>query len=415
MKVRIVVIGDEILLGRVTDTNSGMLARMIDPEGWSVDGVEVCGDSGESITAAVSRALAEADVVLTTGGLGPTRDDITKQVLISIFGGELRHSPEVMANVTRMMEARGLTVNELTATQALVPDSCEIIQNPAGTAPVMLFRKEGKTLVAMPGVPAETQAVFPSAVLPRLLELYPSAAGCRLHRTLIVEGIPESAVAMRLEEWENALPPQLHLAYLPNAGMVRLRIDAAGAAPETLTPLIDKAHAELCDIMADHLLCDRDATPAEYLLHLLTERGLSIATAESCTGGNIAHTLTLIPGSSAAMRGGVVAYSNEVKTSLLGVDPAVIADHGAVSIPVVEQMALGATRACGADIAIATSGIAGPGGATPGKPVGTVCIAVTGPGGTVSHTLRFPGNREQVIFRATQRALILAIRLILRN
>ncbi len=404
------MIGDEILIGRVTDTNSGMLARMLEPVGWTVAGVETCGDSAASISGAINQAMADADIVLTTGGLGPTRDDITKQVLMDIFGGELRLDPDVAANVERIMSRRGLKVNALTATQAMVPTSCEVLENRAGTAPGMLFSKDGKTLVAMPGVPAETRTMFPDVVLPRLLSLYGEECGSVQHRTLIVEGIPESEIAERLAAWEDALPASMHLAYLPNMSVVRLRIDGTGNDAAALAQKMDRAHAELCELMADHLLCDHDATPEEQLLKMLTDRGLTIATAESCTGGNIAHTLTLVPGSSAAVKGGVVAYSNEVKESLLGVSPLTLQANGAVSEPVVEEMALGALAACEADIAVATSGIAGPSGAVPGKPVGTVCIAVADSNGSDSMRFRFPGNRADVINRATQRALIMAIR-----
>ncbi|MBD5186169.1 MAG: CinA family nicotinamide mononucleotide deamidase-related protein [Bacteroidales bacterium] len=411
MRVRIVVIGDEILLGRVTDTNSGMLARMLDPLGWKVTGVTVVGDDADRMHTAISSALDDADIVLTTGGLGPTRDDITKQVLAGIFGGGMRHDTDVLANAERIMNARGLKINDLTRTQAIVPESATVIQNPCGTAPVMMFSRAEKTLVAMPGVPFETRAVFPASVLPALMERYPSAAGNIEHRTLMLTGITESGVAEILAPWEDAQPQEVHLAYLPSYGVIRLRVDTIGPRAAELA---DKAHAELAEILKQYVFATDDVTPAECLLRLLGERGLKVATAESCTGGNIAHTLTLIPGSSASVQGGVVSYANDVKTDVLGVSADTLAAHGAVSIPVAEQMARGAARVCHADVGIATTGIAGPGGATPGKPVGTVCIAVSACGEAVSHTYHFPGERSQVIDRATQSALLMAIRQITR-
>lgn len=411
MKVSIIVIGDEILLGRTTDTNSGFLARTVDPLGWQVTGIETVADNHNDIVNAINRAIDRADIVLTTGGLGPTRDDITKQALIDCFGGTLRNDSAVVDNARRIMESRGLTFNSLTATQGLVPDSCEVIINTAGTAPIMMFGRNGHTLVAMPGVPAETCAMFPAEVLPRLLKRHPGADGtCLAHRSILVTGIPESEIAERLAGWEDSLPSSLHLAYLPDSAVVRLRLDGIGTDPRRLDETIGKAHAELAGLMRPWLLDTTDRPLPEIVLDTLKEKNLTIATAESCTGGNIAHTLTLVPGSSAAVAGGIVAYSNTVKQHILGVAPDTLAQHGAVSIPVARQMAEGARQACHADIAVSTTGIAGPTGATPGKPVGTVCIAVATPQTTVSATHHFTGDRPRVIARATQAALISVLR-----
>lgn len=414
MKASIIIIGDELLIGQVTDTNSGFLARSMAPYGWEVSNVRTIADDPNAIREAVREALEESRVVLTTGGLGPTKDDITKTVLCEIFGGELREDPSVTENIKNVFRKRGIKLNELTGAQAWVPTSASVIQNPVGTAPVMWFETEGpreSVLVAMPGVPFETEHVFTNAVLPRLLSRFPSP-DVIVHRTIMVSDISESALAMRLSDWESALPSHLHLAYLPKPGLIRLRLDGHGRDEEQLKEEIDRETAKLIALLGDNFLYDGDATPAEILLRTLKAAGLTFATAESCTGGNIAHLITSVAGSSESMLGGVVSYSNDVKKKLLGVKAETLEALGAVSIPVVEQMAEGACRATGADVAVATSGIAGPGGGTEQKPVGTVCIAATFRGQTVSDTFHFPGNRARVIDRASTTALLLAIHLI---
>ncbi len=417
MKTSIIVIGDELLIGQVIDTNSGFLARTMAPHGWEVNDIRVVSDNADEIRLAVKDALAKSQVVLTTGGLGPTKDDITKAVLCDIFGGELREDPSVTENIKEVFRKRGIKLNELTAAQAYVPTSSSVIQNPVGTAPVMWFETENphRVLVAMPGVPFETEHVFTHSVLPRLLTTFPSPDAIE-HRTIMVSNISESALAMRLSDWEEALPDNLHLAYLPKPGLIRLRIDGHGYDREALRTEIGRYTDELIALCGENFLYDGDATPAEILLEKLKDAGMKFATAESCTGGNIAHLITSVPGSSEAMNGGVVAYSNEVKINILGVGRDTLNANGAVSIPVVEQMAAGACRVTGAHIAVATSGIAGPGGGTPEKPVGTVCIAAaTASGQIISDTFHFPGNRLRVIDRASTTALLMAINLIQRQ
>lgn len=407
MKIAIIAIGDELLIGQVVDTNSGSIARMIDPAGWSVEYVKVIHDDADAITAAVDEAFAVADVVLTTGGLGPTKDDITKLTLCKYFGGELRHDPTVLDNIKEVFAKRGIQLNPLTEAQAMVPTSCRVIQNRVGTAPIMWFeRSDGKVLVSMPGVPFETLQMFRAEVFPQLLDKFHSDEHIG-HRCVIVEGLTESKVAIQLDAWEDALPPFIHLAYLPKPGIIRLRIDGHHTDDDLLQSTLDQLHAQLCDIFADHLLADADLTPEESMLQRLRAKGYSVATAESCTGGNIAHRITAIAGCSDCYHGSVVAYENSVKINILGVDPAVIEAHGVVSEEVVAQMAQGIRKAIGSDCAIATSGIAGPGGATPGKPVGTVCIAIATPERTVAATYHFPGTRDRVIDRASTTALTL--------
>lgn len=411
MKVSIIVIGDELLIGQVTDTNSGWIARYITPWGWEVNDVQTIGDGAAEIRRAIDRAMELSDVVITTGGLGPTKDDITKQVMCEYFGGEMIHDPAVTENVNRIFARRGITMNPLTAAQAMVPSSCRVIQNRVGTAPIMWFEKDGKVLVAMPGVPFETETMMAEAVFPALLERFPSKVHIE-HRTLMVTDYTESALAMKIAAWEEALPEFLHLAYLPKPGLIRLRLDGHHEDAEMVKREMDSRIAELKKILGPAVLADSDMTPAEILLERARQASVTVATAESCTGGNIAHELTLIPGASDVVAGGVVSYSNGVKINVLGVDAADIDEHGAVSIPVVRQMAAGVARITGATLTMATSGIAGPGGGTQEKPVGTVCICARLGDKEIYETARFNGSRQRIISSATTRALILACKLL---
>ena len=409
MTSSIIVIGDEILIGQVIDTNSGDIARILNPYGWRVNDVQVVGDDASQILRAIERAFESSNVVLTTGGLGPTKDDITKSVLCQYFGGELYENAEVLENVKEVVTKRGLKLNTLTATQAVVPSSCEVIQNEVGTAPLMWFEKDGKVLVAMPGVPFETQHMFPKEVLPRLLNKFQSDIAIE-HHTILVTGWSESRLAMEISDWEDALPSYIHLAYLPKPGLIRLRLDGSHHDKDFINQELDRYKTELIERLGDDILHDDDLTPPEILLYHLNRLGLTVATAESCTGGNIAHQITSIAGSSSAFMGSVVAYSNDVKHRVLGVKSETLEVHGAVSIPTVEEMAQGACQVIDTDCSIVTSGIAGPSGGTPDKPVGTVCIAVKSPRGIVSATHHFPGNRSRVIDRATTTAIITLIK-----
>ena len=404
----IIAIGDELLIGQVIDTNSGDIARMITPAGWRVNDVQVVGDNADDITRAIDRAFESSDIVITTGGIGPTKDDITKTTLCQYFGGEMVKDLSVLQNVKKVVERRGIKLNELTANQAIVPSSCRVIQNRVGTAPIMWFERNGKILVSMPGVPFETKHMFREEVFPQLLDRYPSNTAIE-HRTMLVTGLTESALAMMLDNWENSLPEHLHLAYLPRPGIIRLRLDGMHHDKNFLTQDIDLHFAQLSQIIGENVLHMNDAEPQEILLEHLNRLSLTVATAESCTGGNIAHLITGIAGSSSAFMGSIVAYSNDVKHRQLGVSTKTLELYGAVSIPTVEEMAQGVCKAINTDCAIVTSGIAGPGGGTPDKPVGTVCIAVKSPLGIVSHTHHFPGDRSRVIERASTTAIIMLI------
>ena len=414
MIVSIIAIGDELLIGQVIDTNSGDIARYLNPFGWRVNDVQVVADDADQILRAIERGFASSDVVLTTGGLGPTKDDITKATLCRYFGGELREDPATLENVKEVVAKRGFKINELTAAQAIVPTSCTVIQNKVGTAPLMWFERNGKVLVAMPGVPFETRQMFREAVVPRLLARFTTTEAID-HRTILVTDWTESRLAMELSDWEDALPPYIHLAYLPKPGLIRLRLDGTHSDGDFINAELDRYRNELIARLGDTILYTDDKTVEEVLLHYLSEKGLNIATAESCTGGNIAHLITSVPGSSANFLGSVVAYSNDVKIGTLGVPNDTLSVYGAVSIPVVEQMVAGVCDILRTDCAIATSGIAGPSGGSPEKPVGTVCIAVKTPAGVISDTFRFPGNRSRVIERASTMAIIMAIKQLRKN
>jgi nicotinamide-nucleotide amidase len=406
MNLSIIIIGDEILLGQVNDTNSGFIARNLAVQGWKTVGIETVGDNGDDIRAAICRAMAKSDLIITTGGLGPTKDDITKPIMLEIFGGEMYRNAEVTANIERVFKLRGLKMNTLTADQALVPSSCRVIQNRLGTAPIMWFERDGKVLVTMPGVPFETEGMLVDAVIPAINARFNSDI-IQFHHTLMVAGITESNLALHLTDFEDSLAEGLHLAYLPKPGLIRLRLDGIAKADDlAFEAKYNAALDRLRSTLGDLMIYDGDATPAEIALHLLRERGMTLATAESCTGGNIAHEITLIAGSSDVFNGSVVSYSNAAKRDALGVKAATLDAHGAVSEPTVIEMAEGARRALHADFAVATSGIAGPGGGTPDKPVGTVWTAVATPKGTVTRLLHLPGNRQRVINRTTTEVLL---------
>jgi nicotinamide-nucleotide amidase len=398
MTAEIITIGDELLIGQVLDTNSAWIAKRLNDNGLRVVRRVSVGDTREAISAAVDEALRVADVTVMTGGLGPTKDDITKQTLAAMFGcGMVVHAPTEERN-RRVIAARGFDYNALNRAQALVPECCEVLMNEHGTAPGMWFERDGHVLVALPGVPFEMQRLMEDKVLPRLhkeLSLNEIA-----HKTLVTTGIAESMLAERIASWEDALPEHLHLAYLPGPSGVRLRLSAygvAGAAAE-----IDARFAELESLLGTLVIGYGDgATAQAAVARMLTERGQTLAVAESCTGGALAALFTAMAGASEYFRGGAVTYGNEIKERLLGVE---ISPEGAVSQSVAEQMAAGARRVFGVDYAIATTGIAGPGGGSEEKPVGTVWIAVAHPTGVISKKFTFGNLRAVNIERASTAA-----------
>ncbi len=337
MKLTIIIIGDEILIGQVTDTNSGAIARTFGPMGWEIAGVRTVPDDACAIAAAIGDALAVSQLVICTGGLGPTKDDITKRVLCDMFGGPMVRDEAVTANIRRVFALRGLEMNELTAAQADVPQSCSVIQNRLGTAPIMWFERDGRVVVSMPGVPFETEGMLPE-VAARVARFFGSDEHLR-HRCLMVGGITESALAQRLAEVEDALPQQLHLAYLPTPGLIRLRLDGRGSDATALDAMMEQAIGCLKAAIGEHLIYDGDASAAEIAIDACRRSGFTLGSAESCTGGTIASRITAVAGCSDVYLGTVVSYANSVKQNLLDVGAATLDEHGAVSREVVTQMA----------------------------------------------------------------------------
>lgn len=403
MKATIITIGDEILIGQIVDTNSVSIARHLNAAGIVVREKLSIGDDRAQIVEAIGRALATTEVTIVTGGLGPTKDDITKKTLAEMFGCGMRCDQRVANHVEAMLTARGIEFNDLNRSQAMVPECCTVLFNVHGTAPGMWFERDGHVVVSLPGVPFEMEHLIEDEVMPRLKARF--ALRQIVHRTMITAGLAESMLAKRIEAWENALPPYLKLAYLPNPGAVRLRLSAYEVEGESVAQEIERQFEALRKIIPHHVIGFETATMQELVHKILTERGLTLATAESCTGGTIAARFTAMPGASAYFRCGVVTYSNESKTDLLGVDAAEIVRRGAVSEEVARQMAEGARRAAKADYAIATTGIAGPTGGSAEKPVGTVWIAVAGPDRTVAVLKQCGTDRGQIIDRASSFAI----------
>ena len=403
MKATIITIGDEILIGQIVDTNSVSIAKHLNAAGIVVREKLSIGDDRTQIVEAVGRAMSASEVTVITGGLGPTKDDITKKTLAEMFRSEMRYDQRVAGHVEKMLAERGIEFNELNRSQAMVPACCTVLFNAHGTAPGMWFERDGHVAVSLPGVPFEMEHLMEDEVMPRLKARF--ALRQIVHRTMITAGHPESMLAKRIETWENALPPYLKLAYLPNPGAVRLRLSAYEVEGESVAREIERQFEALRKLIPHNIIGFETATMQELVHKILTERGLTLATAESCTGGAIAARFTAIPGASAYFRCGVVSYSNESKVKLLGVNPADIERYGAVSEQVARQMAEGARRAADADYAVATTGIAGPTGAEPGKPVGTVCYGIATPNACTSFTTCVGDSREEVRARAVTHAL----------
>ena len=447
MKAEIITIGDELLIGQVVDTNSAWMAQRLNEAGIALHQITSVHDDREHILMALDEAFSRADIVFTTGGLGPTKDDITKHVLCEYFGTTLVEDPHVRAHIHELYKERPEALNRLTATQWLVPQSATILPNRVGSAPIMVFQKNSseasstpsgrslnsseascspsgrplnsseastKLFISLPGVPYEMQVAMTEQVLPYIkLKFRAESLKARdiIHRTILLSGIPESQLAIRIEDWENALPQTMHLAYLPKDGTIRLRLSTYG---ETTAEEMDAQISALLPLIADYVIALEDK-PLEIILgELLKQQNATIATAESCTGGRLAAALNAQAGSSAYFMGSVVAYANEVKEQVLGVEHDTLMQYGAVSEQTVRQMAEGVRRLMHTDYAIATSGIAGPDGGTEDKPVGTVWIAWATPEGTWAERFQFgvARLRQQITQRAVTTALVELIKLL---
>lgn len=409
MFAEIITIGDELLIGQVTDTNSAWMGRELNKVGIEVIRVVSVRDRADEITEAVDDAMNRADIVLMTGGLGPTKDDITKQTLCAYFDTELVFCEEVFENIKRVLASK-IPMNALNKSQAMVPKDCLVINNRVGSAPVSWFEKNGKVLVSMPGVPQEMITVMSEEVSPRLRKKFDTDV--IIHKTFTVKNYPESVLAEKLESWEEALPESIKLAYLPKPGIIRLRLTGRGRDKEAVQSQISVEGCKLKDILGDAIF-DEEDTPLEILIgNLLREKILTVSTAESCTGGSIAAKLTSVPGSSDYFKGGIVAYSNEIKESLLGVSSETLKKQGAVSEETVIEMVKGAMKALKTDCAVSTSGIAGPGGGTKEKPVGTVWIAAAYKNEIRTMKQDTDRGREMNVERAGNNAFLLLLDLL---
>lgn len=400
----IITIGDEILIGQIVDTNSAWMGQELNKVGIRVHQISSVSDNRIHIREALDEACKHSQIILLTGGLGPTKDDITKSVLSEYFEAKsmVVHEP-TLRFIENIFVKRGYPMVELNRKQAEVPDCCKVIPNTCGTAPGMWFERNGCVVVSMPGVPREMKELFPLVIQALQAKFN---IGCIYHQTMMTFGIPESLLAEKIEAWEDALPSYVKLAYLPDLeNGVKLRLSAYGSSSEYLQIAVEKEFQRLCQLLGTAVYGYASDTLESVLGELLFTKGLSVATAESCTGGCIAHRITTVPGASNYFKGSVVAYSNEAKTDLLGVNANDIVRFGAVSKEVAIQMAEGARRELKADFAIATTGVAGPGGGTPEKPVGLCWIAVATPSETHAFVANFNHDRQGVIAMATSRAL----------
>ncbi len=404
MKAVIVTIGDELLLGQILDTNSRFMARELTKLGAETVEIRSVADERNAIVRAINDAFLRADVVLMTGGLGPTKDDLTKKVLAEYFDCPLVQNDEVYHWLEEMFADIPSRMNKYNISQALLPSKCTPLRNRKGTASGMWFEHKKKVLVSLPGVPFEAEYLMHQEVLPRLKEKFTDLF--LRFKMVTVFDVPESEIALKLADFETTLPEGIALAYLPSEGYVRLRITAKGACVEQL----EKYYENLLNALQGlPYQPSTEGDSREDLLRRLKNAHVTVASAESCTGGNIAHMITAVPGASSYFLGGIVAYSNEVKKNILGVKSADLEQYGAVSEQVARQMAEGARRVLGAQYAVSTTGIAGPDGGTPDKPVGTVWVAVAGPHGTVAEKLLISHTRERNIGRGTVHAIQLLL------
>jgi nicotinamide-nucleotide amidase len=395
MQAEIITIGDEILIGHTIDTNSAWIGQRLNELGVEVIQIRSISDSRSDIIQALNHLHPHTRLVLITGGLGPTKDDLTKKTLADYFRKPLIFDPSVFENIEAIFKQIGRNLSQLNRDQALVPEGCEVLMNKMGTAPGMRFQKDEKYFISMPGVPYEMKYLMNTHVLPWIKnELVTSNI---LHKTLLTQGVPESELAQMIADLEDALPPEIKLAYLPSPGIVKLRLTGRGQNRQLLETLLIEQAAIFRKRLGSVVFGEDSGTLQEVIGEMLVAKNASVGTAESCTGGYLASMLTQIPGSSKYFKGSVVAYDNQVKKNLLGVTEEDLTNFGAVSETVVRQMAVGLQSALGVDYAIATSGVAGPDGGTAAKPVGTVWIALATPETVFAKSFKFGNNRERNI------------------
>ena len=411
MNIEIINIGDELLIGQVVNTNASWMAEHLNLEGFKVHQFTIIGDTREHILDALWKAGERSEVVLISGGIGPTNDDITKTTLCDFFGTRLVFNEDAYKDIENFFARRGYEVTGLNRQQACLPEDCIGIPNKLGTARGMWFEKDipvtgrsAKTIfISMPGVPFEMQAMMTENIIPELKKrFHPKSI---YHKTILTQGIGESFLAAIIEEWENNLPPAIKLAYLPQPGIVRLRLTGTGDDEAAIRAMVGEQAGKLSAIIPEYIFGEDDDRLEAIIGKLLKEKNCTLGTAESCTGGYIAHLLTSIPGSSAYFKGSIIAYDNVIKELMLGIMPETIQEFGAVSSEVVTEMAIGAQTHLNVDYVIAVSGIAGPDGGTSEKPVGTTWIALATPDEVFSKQYLFGDSRERNIRRAALQAL----------
>ena len=410
--IKNISIGDELLIGQVINTNAAWLGEQLANAGFQLDSVLTIGDSEQAIMDALESCM-DADLVMVTGGLGPTADDITKPTVCKFFETELEFCQTAYDNIISIFNRRGFKMSERNKGQAYLPKSCQYIPNTYGTAPCMWLEKKGVVFAFMPGVPFEMKGIFNDELLPRIRERFHSVPYDK--RVIMTTGIGESFLADKIKDWEENLPDFLSLAYLPQYGTVRLRLSGRHENAERLLETLDNEVKKLESLISEYIFAFEDKPIEKVVFDTLINKGMTFASAESCTGGNIAHVITLIPGSSEVFRGSAVTYATPTKTIVLGVPAETIERYGVVSQQVVEGMATGVRKLMGSDFGVATTGVAGPGGGTEKIPVGTVWIGVASKNRVISKCFNFGKDRENVINRATIMAYEMLRQQILMN
>lgn len=411
MKAEIITIGDEILIGQIVDTNSAWIADQFNMIGIEIYQITSVHDDHNHIIEALRKAEEKVDLVVMTGGLGPTKDDITKNTLCEYFDTKLVvHEPSFEHIKARFSKLK-IDMNKLNRDQALVPENCTVLFNKAGSAPGLWFEKNDTIFVSVPGVPFEMKYLVEYELFPRLFNH--GKVKAIYHKTVLTQGLPESILAEKIENWENSLPKNVKLAYLPSPMAVRLRLSAIGKNKSDLENQVEHEIQKLQQIIPDNIFGYNNETMAEVIGHKLKQNGKTLAVAESCTGGYISHLITSIAGCSAFYNGSVTAYSNFIKEKILGVKTETIFEFGAVSEQVAKEMAIGVKDALNSEYAVATTGIAGPEGGSEEKPVGTIWIAIAGEKQVIAQKFIFGDNRERNILRSSQTALQMLRRVIL--
>lgn len=405
MLAEIITIGDEILIGQIVDTNSAWMAQQLNNAGIGVKQISSVSDNKQHILTALNEAGKRADLIFITGGLGPTKDDITKNTLAEYFGVGMVENKEALDNVLRIFAKYNRPMLDINKAQALVPANCEVIVNKNGTAPGMWFNVEGKIYVSMPGVPFEMMYMMEEEVIPKIKTLFKLPA--IIHKTILTVDEGESFLATRIADIEDSLPQHIKLAYLPKPGQVRLRLSGRGDDEQSLRDEIEQYAAKIVARVSENVAAEDDVALEKSILDFMAKRGLTLSVAESCTGGYISHLFTQHAGSSKVFFGGAVSYSNGLKESILDVKKETLDKYGAVSEETVVEMVEGALHHFKSDYAIAVTGIAGPGGGMPDKPVGTVWIAVASAQKTVQKKFTFGSKRLQNIERSASAALFM--------